>query len=164
MRPPSRLSRSLTALFALWFAVVLGDPGVLHACAMHGGTHGSEVSAERAHSGGRGGMHDVHGASEAPAEAVQQSGHGGHDGHAGHGGHGAHGATGGAEHGGKAPGPCTCVGHCCAASAAASIPVVEALEAPAVVAAPRAPRAAPSDDAPASPDLRLPFANGPPRA
>jgi hypothetical protein len=158
MRPPSRLSRSLTALFALWFAVVLGDPGVLHACAMHGGTHGSEVSAERAHSGGRGGMHDVHGASETPAEAVQQSGHGGHAGH------GAHGATGGAEHGGKAPGPCTCVGHCCAASAAASIPVVAALESPAVVAAHRAPRAAPSDDAPASPDLRLPFANGPPRA
>jgi hypothetical protein len=158
MRPPSRLSRSLTALFALWFAVVLGDPGALHACAMHGGTHGSEVSAERAHSGERRGMHDVHGASETPAEAVQQSGHGGHAGH------GAHGATGGAEHGGKAPGPCTCVGHCCAASAAASIPVVAALESPAVAAAPRAPRAAPSDDAPASPDLRLPFANGPPRA
>ncbi|MEP7002330.1 MAG: hypothetical protein ABI969_17710 [bacterium] len=51
LRRLSRWSRPFSALFALWFAVVLGDPGVLHSCPMHGahamasGGHASHAAA-----------------------------------------------------------------------------------------------------------------------
>lgn len=146
----SRWSRPFTALFALWFAVVLGDAGTLHSCAMHGG------------------------------------GMGGHGGHGGHGGQGAahQQATGSAAghqmdrmHGEQAaahetppagsqrraaPGPCTCLGHCCAVTVAVPLPTVATLPVPVAVAEARHPLEAPAVVAPAAPDLRLPFANGPP--
>jgi len=58
------LARPFAVLFAVWFAIVLGDPGVLHTCAMHGG-------------------HGGHGATPVPAAATT------HDAHAAHGTHGA---------------------------------------------------------------------------
>ena len=134
MRRLRRLSRPLNAIFALWFAIVLGDPGVLHSCPMHGG-HSATHAAASAHAG-----HAMHGASAAPASAPEAAQH--HD----------------------APAPCTCVGHCCAASTVAPVPTVSAVHVPEAVAEVQHPLTVPSADAPASPDLRLPFANGPPTA
>jgi hypothetical protein len=57
---------------------------------------------------------------------------------------------------------CSCVGHCCASSTAAPVPVVAAMQVPEAVAEVRHALGAPSRDVPASPALRLPFANGPP--
>ena len=131
MRRLRRLSRPLNAIFALWFAIVLGDPGVLHSCPMHGG-HGAAHAAVSAHAG-----HEMHGAKATTSDAAEH-----HD----------------------APAPCTCVGHCCAASSVAPIPTVPAVHVPAAVAEVQHPLTCPSADAPASPDLRLPFANGPPTA
>jgi hypothetical protein len=45
MRRTTLGSRSITILFALWFAMVLGDPGVLHACPMHGALDASSTPA-----------------------------------------------------------------------------------------------------------------------
>lgn len=132
MRRLRRLSRPLNAIFALWFAIVLGDPGVLHSCPMHGG-HGGSHTAVAAHAG-----HEMHGASAAATSEAAQH----HD----------------------APAPCTCVGHCCAASTVAPLPTVPAVYVPEAVAEVQHPLTAPSADAPASPDHRLPFANGPPTA
>jgi hypothetical protein len=131
------LTRPLTALLALWFAIMLGDPGVLHTCAMHGG-------------------HGGHGAAPATAPAA-------HGVEVGHGGHGAvpHSAPADAPQPG-APGPCTCIGHCCAVTAAAPLPTLATLPVPVAVAEERHPLDAPSVDAPAAPDRRLPFSNGPP--
>ena len=129
-----RLSRPLNAIFALWFAIVLGDPGVLHSCPMHGG-HGATHAAASAHAG-----HETDGASAAPASTPEPAQH-----------HGT-------------PAPCTCVGHCCAASTVAPVSTVPAAHVPEAVAEVQHPLTVPSADAPASPDLRLPFANGPPTA
>jgi hypothetical protein len=123
-------------LFALWFAVVLGDPGMLHTCAMHGG-------------------HGGHGASPAAAPATTA-----------HGGHMAHGAAhqsapADASHP-AAPAPCTCIGHCCAVTVAAPLPALDVVPVPVAVAEERHPLDAPTVEAPAAPDRRLPFANGPP--
>ena len=133
MRRLRRLSRPLNAIFALWFAIVLGDPGVLHACPMHGG-HGA-THAAAAHAGH--GMHAASAASTSASEATQHH---------------------------ETPALCTCVGQCCAASTVAPVPTVPAVHVPAAVAEVQHPLTAPSADAPASPDLRLPFANGPPTA
>jgi hypothetical protein len=132
MRRLVRFSRPLNALFALWFAAVLGDPGVLHACPMHGGHGGAGHSAAAAAPAGHMG-HAMPGTSEATPHQ-------------------------------DAPAPCTCVGHCCATPAAAPVLVVAAVHVPEAVAEVRHPLAAPSSDVPASPALRLPFANGPPTA
>jgi hypothetical protein len=140
MRRLVRFSRPLNALFALWFAAVLGDPGVLHACPMHGGHGGAGHSAA---------------AATAPA---------GHMGHAMHGAPAAEHVTSEATPHQDVPAPCTCVGHCCATPAAAPVPVVAAVHVPQAVAEVRHPLAAPSSDVPSSPALRLPFANGPPTA
>jgi hypothetical protein len=137
MRRLARFSRPLNALFALWFAMVLGDPGVLHACPMHGGhgaTHSAAAASPAAH-----GEHSAHAMSA--AEAAPEAGH--------------HGDT---------PAPCTCVGHCCAAPAVAPVSPAAAVAVPEAVAEVRRPLAAPSSDPTPSPDLRLPFANGPPTA
>ena len=58
----ARWTRPVAALFALWFALVLGDPGLLHSCPMHGG-HGSAHATASA--GNEHGMtaHGEHGAS-----------------------------------------------------------------------------------------------------
>ena len=131
MRRLRRLSRPLNAIFALWFAIVLGDPGVLHSCPMHGG-HGGRHAAT-AHAG-----HAMHVAQPtATSDAAEH-----HD----------------------APAPCPCVGQCCAASTVAPVPTVPAVHVPEAVAEVQHPLPLPSTDAPASPDLRLPVANGPPAA
>jgi hypothetical protein len=137
MRRLARFSRPLNAIFALWFAMVLGDPGVLHSCPMHGG-HGAVGAA----------------AAAAPA---------GHEGHSAHGSTSASSSAETGQHRGT-PAPCTCVGHCCAAPVVAPLPTVTSLHVPAAVAEVRHPLAVPSRDVPASPDTRLPFANGPPSA
>jgi hypothetical protein len=128
----SRLARPFAALFALWFAIVLGDPGMLHACPMHG-SHGASATATQEHA-----VHQ-HGAAHhaAAGEQAQQP---------------------------DESAPCTCIGHCCAVSISAPIVATEVLvDGERIVVAgvqPEYPRA----DAPAAPDVRLPFANAPPRA
>jgi hypothetical protein len=134
------LARPFTALFALWFAIMLGDPGMLHTCAMHGG-HGGH---------GRGAAQ----AAPAAAEHHTQMAHGAHG--------AAHAAAPGDTQQPAAPGPCTCIGHCCAVTVAAPLPAVAVLPVPVAVAEERHPLDAPTVEAPAAPDRRLPFANGPP--
>jgi hypothetical protein len=131
----SRWSRPFAALFALWFAVVLGDPGVLHSCPMHGNYAAPVAATEHSEHAMHGGATAHH--VDAPSESSHQHG---------------------------PQGPCTCVGHCCATPAVAPLPTVVIFTVPAHVAQPTQRPELSSDDAPASPDLRLPFANGPPRA
>jgi hypothetical protein len=129
----SAWSRPFVALFALWFAAVLGDPGVLHSCPMHGAHAGQTAGASTQST------HDMHGGA---------SGH--------------HAPSGDSHQ--KAPtGPCSCVGHCCAANAVAAAPMAATFTVPVHVALPNARPEFPDDAIPASPDLRLPFANGPPQ-
>jgi hypothetical protein len=130
MRRLDRWSRLFAALFAVWFAVIIGDPGVLHSCAMHGAGHGGHGAATTTHAA-----------------------HGGHAAAAGH-----HPDTSAPAQ----PGPCSCVGHCCAATAVAPLPLAPALELPTTAPAPAEPLPPAASDVPASPALRLPFANGPP--
>ena len=139
----SRWVRPFAAMFALWFAVMVGDPGMLHSCPMHGG-HGAAGVGAAAGTHATHAMHATHAAHDADGSSAAT-----HDGTSQH-----HGGT----------GPCTCVGQCCAASIVAPLPHVAATHLPATVARmePLPLRAA--GDAPASPDLRLPFANGPPVA
>jgi hypothetical protein len=136
MRRLVHLTRPFTALFALWFAVILGDPGTLHSCAMHGtGGHGGHGARQAPAVSAGGQMHAMHGEhAKAPAGSQEPA----------------------------APRPCTCLGHCCAVTVAAPLPTVAILPVPVAVAEERHPLDAPSSDAPAAPDLRLPFANGPP--
>lgn len=133
----TRWTRPLAALFALWFAFILGDPGLLHACPMHGG-HGVASATASAGAEHRMAAHGVHASA-------------------------SHDASPDASHHGKTA-PCTCVGLCCIAPALASLPAVAALHVPVTIS-----RAEPAQlvafvVAPAAPDLRLPFANGPPTA
>ena len=136
----SRWVRPFVALFALWFSFGLGDPGMLHSCPMHGAQGGAAPASAVAGADMQGmhGMHSMHAesASQTPGGTSQ------HDAH----------------------GVCTCIGNCCAASAAAPLRTAAALSVPASVPEVRQPLAAPSNDAPASADTRLPFANGPPIA
>jgi hypothetical protein len=125
-------SRPFAALFALWFAAVLGDPGVLHSCPMHGAHAGQATTAAAT-------GHEGHGVAATHHASGEKSQH-------------------------QAPtGPCSCVGHCCATNAVASVPMVASFTVPVHVALPNARPEFPSDAIPASPDLRLPFANGPPQ-
>jgi hypothetical protein len=142
-------ARPLHALFALWFAIVLGDPGVLHACPMHGGHGAAPPSAAAA-------------ATAAAAAAAAAAGHQGHSAQMPSG--VDHSVPDSAQHP-DSPVPCTCVGHCAASSTTAAVPAAASVLVPGthlVVQGAAAP--APSRDVPASPDLRLPFANGPPTA
>jgi hypothetical protein len=131
----ARLTRPFSVLFALWFAAVLGDAGVLRSCPMHGGGHGMATSPHA-------------------AQAM-------HHGQAAHGAmHAEHGSPTGDSH--HAPGPCTCVGHCCATPAAAPLAFAPALSVPVEVLAERDPLQSAASVPRATPTLRLPFANGPP--
>jgi hypothetical protein len=141
MRRMSRWARPFNALFALWFAAVLGDPGFMHACPMHGG-HLAPVAAVPVAAAPQS-EHAMHGHTSAHHEEAPSS-------------ESSH------QHGSQ--GPCTCVGHCCAAPAVAPLATVAHFTVPAHVAQPTQRPEFPSDDAPAWPDLRLPFANGPPSA
>jgi hypothetical protein len=138
------LARPLTALFALWFAIMLGDAGMLHTCAMHGG-----------HGGHRG----DHGTPRAAAASATVE----HDGQMAHGAHGAaHQSVPADAPQPAAPAPCTCIGHCCAVTVAAPLPAPATVPVPVVVAEERHPLDAPSVVSLAAPDRRLPFSNGPP--
>jgi hypothetical protein len=119
-----RLSRPLSALFALWFALVLVDPGVLHVCAMHGDVHAAAAATKAAPATD----HATHHGSGQPASA---------------------------------PTHCSCVGQCCAV-VPTTLPPVQTFSVPAHVARESGLFAQVSGDVPAAPDLRLPFANGPP--
>jgi hypothetical protein len=121
-----RLSRPLSALFALWFSLVLVDPGVLHACAMHGGAHATSAASSAA----PGIDHAAHhGSEQQPASE---------------------------------PTVCSCVGQCCAV-VPTLLPAEHTFSVPAHVARVAGLFAQASGHVPTSPDLRLPFANGPPR-
>ena len=48
----SFVARALSTAFALWFAAVLGDPGVLHACPEHGAHAGHAAHATHQMAGG----------------------------------------------------------------------------------------------------------------
>jgi hypothetical protein len=135
MRPVSRLFH---ALFAVWFAVVIGDPGVLHACPMHGG-HGTSHAAAASSASDASDQHESHGAStsgQASDEAPPPD----------------------------ASAPCTCVGHCSAAPAALPLPAPATVHVADVAAEVRRPASAPAPVVAPEPALRLPFANGPPTA
>ena len=133
----ARWTRPLAALFALWFAFVVGDPGLLHSCPMHGGhaVAGTAAPAGVQH-------HSATNAEHASMDHATQ-----HD---------------ASHHGGS--GPCTCVGSCCVAPAVAPLPSVPALHVPAAVAHAEPAARVAFVVAPAAPDTRLPFANGPPSA
>jgi len=137
----ARWTRPLAALFALWFAFVLGDPGLLHECPMHGG-HGVASTATTTSVEHHSSAHAQHAAAEHAA---------------------SHGASHDASHHGKT-GPCTCVGQCCVAPSVAPLPTVAALHVPATVSRAEPARLVAFVVAPAAPDTRLPFANGPPTA
>jgi hypothetical protein len=133
------LARPLAALFALWFAIVLGDAGMLHTCAMHGGHGGHGVAATPPTANTGHGRHMSHGAQPATHQTAPAD----------------------TQHP-DAPAPCTCIGHCCAVTVAAPLPTVGTIPVPVAVAEERHPLDAPSAEAPAAPDRRLPFSNGPP--
>src|SRR6478672_799559 len=106
MRRLLRITRPVSVLFALWFAAVLGDPGVLHSCPMHG-AHANQAATSAGHEG--------HGTAAT-----------------------AHHASSGDSHHQAPTGPCSCVGHCCATNAVASVPTVASFTVPAHVALPNA--------------------------
>jgi hypothetical protein len=139
----ARWTRPVAALFALWFAFVLGDPGLLHRCPMHGG-HGAGAIAPTG--GENHAMHGEHSAASHTAsnDASQDVSHD-------------------APHHGTSS-QCTCVGQCCVASVAATLPVVAAAYVPTTISRVEQPFVVALGDAPASADTRLPFANGPPTA
>lgn len=140
----ARWTRPFAALFALWFAIVLGDPGLLHSCPMHGGHGAAHATASSATSGHHmAAMHGTH--SDASAGVA------------------SHAAVPDASHHGST-GPCTCIGQCCAMSAVASLPVASDMHVPATVSRVEPPTLVAFGIAPAAPDTRLPFANGPPTA
>jgi hypothetical protein len=137
----ARWTRPLAALFALWFAVVVGDPGLLHSCPMHGGhaMAGMAASAGMQHHSATSAEHASEHASMDHATQHDASHHAGN-------------------------GPCTCVGSCCVAPAVAPLPGVPAMHVPATVAHAKPVARVAFVVAPAAPDTRLPFANGPPTA
>ena len=142
----ARWTRPFVALFALWFAVVLGDPGLLHSCPMHGGHGGHGGAHAAASTGGAQHAHGAHATQEVASAGAAQ-----------------HEAPPGAPHH-DSTGPCTCVGQCCAVSAVASVPVVAEMHVPTTVSRAGQPLVVALGHAPAAPDTRLPFANGPPIA
>jgi hypothetical protein len=143
----ARWTRPFVALFAFWFAAVLGDPGLLHSCPTHGG-HGAAHAA--ASTGDTMGAHGAHASHDGASTRAAQ-----HD--------AQHDAPQGAPHHGNT-GPCTCVGQCCAVSAVPSVPVASGMYVPTTIAQAEPALVVARGDAPASPDTRLPFANGPPTA
>ena len=140
MRRRTPWSRAFAALFALWIAALLGDPGTLHSCAMHGGVAGHGVRA--GHAPAAAAAHHVHDAHASERDVHHAASH---------------------DSAPSAPsGPCTCIGHCCAVAAVAPLPTLGTLVVPVAIAAEHDPLEAPRIAPPAAPDLRLPFANGPP--
>ncbi len=134
----ARWTRPFAALFALWFAVIIGDPGLLHACPMHGNHGGAHAAASSTNTHHAASMHQA--ATTSDAASHDASPH----------------------HGGSST--CTCVGQCCATPSLAPLPAVANLHVPATVALVEPVQRVALQPATAAPDLRLPFANGPPTA
>lgn len=129
------MRRAFALLQAVWLAVLIAEPASLHTCAMH--------------SAGTGG-HTAH----APIPVVA-------DEHAHHGAHHASAASEQTDVDESAATVCQCLGECCGPTTATlpelpTVPVLGATRAAAAVV----PRA--SSDVSRAPDLKLPFANGPP--
>ena len=130
----SRSSRVLSAIFAIWLALVMGEAGFAHHhCPMHDGPIPSAMSGNgMLHGTGHGDAHASHGEDGNPAPAGHHL--------------------------------CTCIGACTASSGAATIAEAPALPAAQIayiaVTVPerREPRAS-GDRAP----FTLPFPNGPPQ-
>jgi hypothetical protein len=89
------VSRTVAAVYALWFAVVLVEPAALHTCAMHGSLHAA-MHGTMPVSGHTHGPHDMSSAHQHAADSSQQN---------------------------ERKTPCTCIGACCAAVAAVIPPL-----------------------------------------
>jgi hypothetical protein len=131
----SRPFRAVLLLLALLSAVGLGD-AQRSACPMHGG-----ASAE---------------AMASPMSGGADIGMDTHVMHARHHGGSSHHDSDGCD--------CTCIGDCSTTAPVATLPSATTLRVATIAAQPRVEPEAQSADAapPASPDRRLPFANGPP--
>lgn len=135
----ARWTRPFAVLFALWFAVIIGDPGLVHSCPMHGG-HGMAQAGAAAIA-----MQDMMAMQgDQVASASDHASQGSQD----------HGTT---SH-------CTCVGQCRTVGTVAPLPTVASLHVPATVALAEPPLRLAFQPVAAAPDTRLPFANGPPTA
>jgi hypothetical protein len=136
------MRRVFSLLQAVWLALLIAEPAALHACEMHGSGHGTHAATVAA----------------APDAGVA------HDGHEGH--HAAARASApdyAPASGNTASRHCQCLGECCAAAVATLAPTPD-IPAVALIAALRSPVDAAESVERRAPDLRLPFANGPPEA
>jgi DUF2946 family protein len=127
-------NRTLSAIFAVWLALVMGETSVVHHhCPMHDGP--------------------------LPASGLA---HGTHDGHAGHAAHGEHddhdGSTGHGHH------VCTCIGACSASSGAIALSEPVEFPAAVIAFVETAGGADHESRPTQHPSFTLPFANGPPGA
>ena len=131
--------RALATCLAVWFPLVIGEPGVLQPCPMHGalaaattGRHPAPTAAHSHHAAAStDGSHGAHAPANAPT----------HDHHA-----------------------CTCIGACAGGAAVALTNSV--LELPAVTVAYRPASILPSGErlARPAPSFTRPYTTGPPRA
>jgi hypothetical protein len=124
--------RLLAAFCAVWVAISIAAPDLVHECAMHPSTSSGQAG---------------------PVAPIQPAAHGGHGGS-----HAASHDAGTPEHAGSV---CSCLGDCAAAAGVSLVAApVALLEAPVVaVIDPGLPAHA---YVPVARALRLPFANGPP--
>jgi hypothetical protein len=131
------IGRGLSLLLACWFVLLRTEPVALHACPMHG------AAAHHAH-GAVPAMAPAAGGEMVHADAEHTAAH-----------EGSH------EDSPSFPG-CLCLGSCCAAGAAITVPTVTASFAAAecIEMVARAPQASVAPRAAA--DRLLPFPNGPP--
>jgi hypothetical protein len=66
----SWVARCFASLFAVWFAVSLAEPAMLHACPMHGAHAGGQLGAPDAHA-----LHRAHGAGDVATHDTQRVPH-----------------------------------------------------------------------------------------
>jgi len=126
----------LATCLAVWFPLVVGEPGVLQSCPMHGGAVATTTSTAPA-------AHSHHAAASAEVS------------------HGSHAPASAPSHGHHA---CSCIGAC-AGSAAVAL-TTSAPELPAVTVAYRPASILPSGErlARPAPSFSRPYTTGPPRA
>jgi hypothetical protein len=136
-RPRPLWSRALIAIWGIWFAAALLEPGGLHSCPLHGG-------AGHVH-GGMSGMHDMHAMHGTSAPAHWSTEH----------------VSGTDSPSHRSSDVCTCLGLCCCVPVVALASQVAALPGAATVDV-----EAPTYREFSAPRIRrahaLPFANGPP--
>jgi len=134
--------RSLASFLALWFPLIVGEPGLLHACPTHGAASPMSASSEQATSASGHGAHHAH-----MQHSVSQTGD-----------HAHHSAPGHSHQG------CTCIGCCSTANSALDVPHVPSIAVAVVVY--RVARSVPSVESLArpAPEFSRPYTTGPPRA